>query len=329
MAVMTSNQLITSLKRRAMLPSDAVTFSTQDFLDIINEELETRIVKILLQNHEEYLVNNYDIPLSDANLYNEGSFRIPYRALGNKLRGAAFLNSDGVISSLTRIEPENLKFFQKIGYQTYSFYIQNDLLILTQSTVARDANWLRMYYYLRPSKLVEDSNAAIIQSIDSTTGIVTVDKFPVGFSAASQYEFTQAKTPNRLYRYDIAPISIDPTNLTMTFNPQDLANDSNSIDDESRKIGIVPGDYVTLTGTSIVPQVPMELHPYLAQCAACACLEALGDMQGLQLAQQKLVFLEQSLADLFDNRVEGAPQKINNFNSTLGQTRIRYRRSYW
>jgi hypothetical protein len=326
-AVLTTDDLIRSVKRRALIPSDQVTFSIDDFREILNEELEMRVTKILLQAHEEYLVNICYYPLNDANL--EATFRIPTRAIGNKLRGACFLNENGVITSLTRINPENLKFFQKIGYQTFSFYVQNDNLILTQSTVARNANWLRMYYFLKPSTLVENKYAAIIQSVDSLTGEIVVDKIPSTFASASTFEITQALPPNRLYRYDIPVASINNTAKTMTFNIADLKLATNPLSTESNKIALVPGDFITISGTSIVPQVPQELHPYLAQRAACACLEALGDAAGLTSAQAKLADMENALADFFDNRVEGSVEKINNFNSPLSQTRIRYRRSYW
>jgi hypothetical protein len=55
----------------------------------------------------------------------------------------------------------------------------------------------------------------------------------------------------------------------------------------------------------------------LAQRVAVACLEALGDEQGLMAAQRRLEMMEKSSNDLIDNRVEGAPEKITNRHGTL------------
>jgi hypothetical protein len=327
--VLTTDQLVTTLQRRAFLPKDSVAFSTQDFIDILNEEFDTRILKLLMENHEEYLVNECDIPVTTGAA--QSVFRIPSRAIGNKLRGAAFYNVNGYITTISRVGIEDLRFFQKIGYQTYTFYVENDCLILTQTTISVNANYLRMYIYLRPSKLVANKYAATITNIDKTTGVITVDQIPSNFTANTLFDFTQANTPNRLYKFDVSA-SINSTTNTITIDPNLFVTPPVNTD---ISVSVPPlsylvvGDYITAAEESIVPQIPTELHPILAQAAAVACLEALGDTQGLQNAQNKLVAMEQGVLDLLDNRVESAQQKCNNLQSPLSQQRLRYRRSLW
>jgi hypothetical protein len=86
------------------------------------------------------------------------------------------------------------------------------------------------------------------------------------------------------------------------------------------------GDYVAQANQTIIPNIPTELHSMLAQRVACRCLEALGDMQGLQMANQKLAEMELKTGSLIDNRVEGAPLKVVNRHGFLRQSRRMLRR---
>ena len=49
-------------------------------------------------------------------------------------------------------------------------------------------------------------------------------------------------------------------------------------------------------------------------------LEALGDVEGMKMAQNELERMEYNSQTLIDNRVEGAPQKVVNRHSSLKTT---------
>lgn len=77
------------------------------------------------------------------------------------------------------------------------------------------------------------------------------------------------------------------------------------------------GDILALPEETIIPQIPVELHSMLAQRVVMRCLEAIGDTQGLTNATAKLQEMEVKTGSVIDDRVEDAPQKIINRNSTL------------
>ena len=89
---------------------------------------------------------------------------------------------------------------------------------------------------------------------------------------------------------------------------------------------LVVGDYIAEANQCVIPNIPTELHSMLAQRIACRCLEALGDAQGLQMANQKLAEMELKTGSLIDNRVEGAPLKVVNRHGFLRQSRRMLRR---
>ena len=61
MAILTTDKLINSVKRRAMLPENKNTFSEDDYIDMLNEEMEYNLVPMLLDVQEEHLVTFQDL----------------------------------------------------------------------------------------------------------------------------------------------------------------------------------------------------------------------------------------------------------------------------
>lgn len=311
--ILTTNKLVTSVKRRAMLPTDQTTFSKQDLIDILNEEVDHGLTPHILSVHDDYLVYHEDQQLVPG----KEEYDIPYRAVGNKLRAVALVNENGAHYDLSRVELDDVVGLEydthSTGY-TNSFYVKNNKIVLFESSIST-ASSIRMYFYMRISELVEDKYGATITNINKTTGEISVDKVPSTFSATSKFDFTKAQTPNKLLSYDLELTSLNSVSKILTFALTDIPED------------LVVGDYITLAEETIVPQVPVELHPLLAQRAAVACLEALGDTQGIELAFRKLQVIEQSTLKLIDNRVEGSPQKINGLYTPLRQRSRKYGRS--
>lgn len=302
---LTTDALVNSTKRRAMLPSSSDTFKKQDYIDILNEEMDIGVVPFILSTHEEYLLHTIDIDFSTAT---SQIFRIPSRAIGNKLRGADYVTSENNLQEMTRIDIDDLYYFQN-SFNTYNgafaFYVQNDELHIVNA--APTGVSLRMYFYMRPASLVEEKYAAIIQNINTTTGEIQVDKVPTTFINTLEYDFTEHRAPNKLLGYDKASTAVNSTTKVITFAAADLP--------ENLRVG----DYITLAEETIVPQIPVELHPLIAQRAAVHCLHALGDAQAIQTAEMKMQQMETKTVDLIDNRVENSPQKVNNLHSTLRQ----------
>jgi hypothetical protein len=130
---------------------------------------------------------------------------------------------------------------------------------------------------------------------------------PDKFLNNSKFDFTQKESPNKIIAYDLFVNRIDQNVKVMTF-PKDSLEE------------ISIGDYITIQEETIVPNIPTELHPILAQRVAVACLEAMGDEQNKQSAERKLAAMEKDAGTFLDNRVEGASQKIKARHSPLVNT---------
>jgi hypothetical protein len=307
MGVLTSSELIRSIKRRAMIPNDQNTFTNDDLLEMLNEEIQYFGIPHLLRTHEEYLLVSEDIALVEG----QTKYSIPYRALGNKLRDVSYVTNAGSDSSeqvfeLSRISVEDLPDYNNYSSSRYAqaFYLENNKVVLLGELPENNAV-LRMHFYLRPNEFVLEDRAGKVQSIDRNTGVVTIQSFPSVFSSSPDMDFIKHRNPNVILKYDVSPISVDANTRTITFATADIPAD------------LIVGDYINIAQETVVPQMPVELHPVLAQRVAVAALEALGDQEGLASAQRRLEMMEQSTNDIIDNRVEGAPEKITNRHGTL------------
>lgn len=305
---LTSNKLIKSIKRRAMIPSDQDTFETEDFLDMLNEEIQYFGVQHLLSTYEEYLVTFDDFTLE----VDKFEFQIPSRAIGNKLRALFYVDTSENLFPLSRINLKDVPSYSNYntnfvnGYSSV-FYIKGNKIVLADEAPFTDGS-LRMYYYLKPNKLVEENRAATIVAINRSTGDITLNNVPDGFSSLPLMDYVQVNSPNLIIARDITANSIDSNTKVINFNLEDIPEE------------LIVGDYINFASETIVPQLPTELHAILAQRVAVAALEALGDTEGKSNAEVRLEKMEKSTLSIIDNRVESATEKVRNKTSTLQET---------
>ncbi len=305
MQYLTSDDLIASVKRRAMIPQSQNVFQDADFLAFANEEMNLGMVPSVLRANEDYFMFHEDIPLvSGTNKY-----EIPYRSIGNKTREIAYIDNNGNVFEMTRIMVEDLPDYNgSYQSQPYAYYISNNEICLTpanQNTQYAQGTILRVTYYIRPNSLVLLKNVAPITSIDRTTGEIQVSNLPSNYSANNKFDLVKVKSPHKCVKIELTAVSLNSTTKTVTFNINDIPPN------------LEVGDHVCIATESAIPQVPSDLHVMLAHRVAARCLEALGDAEGLAAANQKLAEFEQQTAEVIHNRVEGAAKKVVARHGTL------------
>lgn len=316
-AGLTTSSLLKSIKRRAMVPDNQNTFTDQDFIDLMNEEMMIGLVPSVLLTKEEYFIFKQIVPLSS----NKSNYPIPERALANKLREICFRDNS---SKTTGNEYEMTQIAIDDRYTGLSngtgssdftgfrrFYVMGSDVVLHPSVGPSPYGALAFYFYLRPNTIVKDSTVAVVTAIDRVTGDITVDNTPSGYNHDAFYDFVKAKSPHNILDIDIPVNSIISKKINV--NPSNIPAD------------LEVGDFMPLAGQTCVPNVPTELHMVLAQRVAQRVLEALGDTEGLNNASAKIAEMEDKLSTMLDNRVEGAPRKVVNRALMTGVARNRRR----
>lgn len=248
----------------------------------------------------------WSLSSSNINLA-DNTIKFDTSAGSNSLNGAV-LQFDNMGTLPSPLVANTNYFFKKMEEDdTYQIFADQNLTVPVVLTTLGDQS-----VYTARQILISAGYTLQTDTVD-----IVVNKTPSIFNMTELYDLTQANSPHKTLRYDVEPLVMFGT--TLRFAKETMRR---SIDDKGNTpVYIIPkkGDYVSLAGETIIPQIPDELHSMLAQRVACRCLEALGDREGLGAANAKLAEMESKTAILINNRVEGSPQKVVNHNSPLRQ----------
>lgn len=302
MADYTTTGLLASIRRRAMLPSSASTGTADaDLIGFANEVLQSYLVPFIMDVRENYLQAR--TPKEYAVTSGQASYRLPSRAIGNKLREVLLLDAGGSAYNLAEVDEEAQSRYALAG-RSLSFFLSGAYLTLLP-TPNSTVDTLRLDYYLRPSELVSDATAwATVSSVATDRTSLVISGAVTGLTTGAAFDVVKASSPFDVVAQD-QTATVAGTTLTFTV-PTDVD----------------VGDYVALADTSPVPTIPAELHALLAQATACKVLEALGDSTGLGNAEAKLQKEMEAARTLISPRVDGETETIG--GGFLQRTRGRW-----
>lgn len=206
----TSETLIEAVKRNIAFPIAQVTFSKEDILRFADEELMLAQVPSILQYHEEYLVYTQ----TTAIVANKSKYQVPSRAIGMRLRDLFYVDTQGQLCEMSRINPDDKSAFSiSSGASTFPihYYLENNNIVIVPEVGANPVGSLQFSYYLRPNSLVVDEKAAISSSFSKTVTVanatlVTGDTLTVnGLTLTADTEFaigaTSGDTANNIVTY--------------------------------------------------------------------------------------------------------------------------------
>ena len=303
-----ASKLIKSVRDRALIPTDSSTYQDEDILNILNEEVTQGLLSTIMTLNEEHLVTYKDFTATTT--LSDIGIKIPERAVGNKLRDIAYLRGKNVYE-VSRISLEELSDYRNSqeDYNIDLCYMEGDTVKFVSNVLSADS--IRLYFYMTPNEIVSEDECGKVFSIvdngDDTTTI-TLSSFPDNFTNLPTMDLVSSKVPNKIVNYDILPISVNKNSKTVTLSTDAIP------------LSLSVGDYVCEQFTSPFLNMPSEMHPLLAQRAAVFVLEALGDTEGLKNAMMRLDKMEKAIQTILEDRIEGAPQKINPRHSPLKQT---------
>jgi len=289
--------LISNIKRRCAVPNSQLTYLPADFTDIANDELQGRVVPLLMSTREDYFVSFTDVTLSGNEV------EIPADAVGEKLRTVAIVSQTSplVLNNLPRID---LDVVAGVGFSSSTsiagFYIQGNTLMLYPSNAVPQSTTIRLYYYKRTLALAAPSTYGQVVAVNPGTSTVQLSFLPSSWVTGTVLNSVSETSP-----FEVTDSSIT---IVSTSSPSIIVD---SVAD------IAVGDYISEEGYSAIPQIPIEAHAYLAQLSAVKCLEGLGDREGMKAANAMAEILEKSLLVMVSQRVDGSVKKIVNPNGGL------------
>lgn len=286
----TTTQMLTTLKKRAMVPSSQDTYQDSDLLSVLDDTIIDYVVPLIMDNREEFFVEK-----ADTSIGSDSSFDIPVRAMGIVLRDILRVTSGGDVYSIARLEPEDLEYYNNASsYQKNVFYLENDKVYLLGSY--NDSDSIRLKYYRRPNNLVAESACAKVSSV--VGNVVSCESVPSTWTTADTFDVIKGSPHFRSLGDEQSATDVDTTADTITFT--------------SAPSGIEAGDWICLTGTAPVAQIPYDAYSLLIEKASHTILTDLGDLEGAQVKERLVKQKEDSLVSLVSNRTKGENRKIIN-----------------
>lgn len=160
---MTTNDLIEFIKLSMAFPIDQSTYSYNDIVKLMNQELQNSAVPSLIEIHEEYFVYKVTVPL----ITNISIYAIPNRASGMALRDLRYSDNRGNFFDMSRIAPEDKAFFQNntgVNQVISHYYVEGNNIVLTPQTMTNPTGYLNFFFNLRPNFLVRNDRACTIEN---------------------------------------------------------------------------------------------------------------------------------------------------------------------
>lgn len=188
----TSSDLVSAVQRKIAIPLNQRTFTSDDVLAFANEEMLISQVPDILMYHQEYFVWSEDVELNA----NQERYAVPERAMGQKLRDVYYVDDNGNLFEMTRINPDDKAYWQRESATInlmQKYYLEGNDIVLAPQNVSSPTGSLRFSYFLRPNQLVDETRAAIVQKFYSNitvanASLVAGDTLDIGdltFTAVS------------------------------------------------------------------------------------------------------------------------------------------------
>lgn len=285
----TTTNLVDSIVTRGQFPDSTNTktiSSPANLLNLATEELRIKILPMILDVAGDYYVKSLDIPV----VANQAAYPLSTRVTGSVLRSIRLVNGSTDMP-FSLLQPDDLPVSQ--GGTPYGYYFENNNIVLYDTPTSSGLT-VKTRYFLRPSRLEQVSNCALISSIDTVNKQVVVASVPSSWGVGTKLDWISQDVPYALKSLDLTITAISSTTITFAALPSD---------------GLV-SDYLALAEYTPLPQIPEEYQPLLSQLVVCKVHEALGNTQGYQMAMADLKICTKNALSLITPRDQSHPKKI-------------------
>lgn len=271
----------------------------EDLLRHVNEALRWKIAPIIIQTREEYLAQSVRVDISGG----KTRFRIPNRAIGNRLRDVIYVDGSGNRQFFTNPIPrEELAAFNgRSSGQPEGYFLEGNYLQLVPTGGSYSGS-LELSFFMRPSALRPVEETRKVDSVDLVTGEITLDdSAPSGWTTEKLYDIHSPDSGAEVKYWDLTASAV---NGGITFPTPPI---------DGSTFGTVPvaaGDYVCLANECALLQVPDDMIPALAQAVALRIAVADGDQEMAKLHSGLLQDETQEARKVLENRIEGRPWRV-------------------
>lgn len=304
----TVDSLLASVKRRITLPDAQNLFSPADLIAFMGDELSSTIEPLVHSVQQEYWIERQDITLVQG----QTNYLIPVRGIMNGLRLITLVDNAGNEIEFPLLRPE----YTASAYSWLSpyttavlcgFIMEDDHIVVFPKTVVNNPTMsVRFRFERQPNQLCSILDAGQITQIIGN--VVTVNNIPTDWTTSTVFDIIKG-SPAFVSRGDdltISALNLGLLTITFTALPSTVA----------------VGDWVSVAGTSPIPQIPFQLFPYLAQSVAVLCLQGLDDQESDKAEKKQATMKEDALKML-------QPRDIGNVQTVVNRSGLFENGNFW
>lgn len=259
-------------------------------LRMADDQLRAVVLPELLKAGEGHLAATKSVPL----VAGVSRVRMPYRAV--RLLDVHLLNAEGTpVQRFSRATPTQEREARGQGLVRKSgaprlWYLEGSTVVLSPAPDATGRYTLVLRFARRPSRLVAPTAAWRVEEFNPSTLNIVV----TGLAAPGVGEMLDVVrgSPGFESALDDVKVTVSTPGVGVsTVQLQDYPTES-----------LEPGDYLTMAGTSPVPQLPLDYHAVLAQAVVVQVLKELRDVEGMAAAKSMLDSMLASTLSTIESR---------------------------
>jgi hypothetical protein len=309
----TTDELISTLILRTQLAASAQKYTDDDFITMFNYEMQDTIVPKISALNEEYLIQD----MWFNTVAGQDTYPLPARCRGLKLRDLRMVAANVVpytpnYIGVGQITPEDIAGgnFYNAYYRGQNHYYEGNNIKLYPTPVI--AQTFSMLYLCQPNDLCSTANAGQVTSINtvSNTIVCAGSPFPNTWLTGQTVDVVSSQPPFTLNAQALTIVA----NSTPTLQLSSVA-------------GIKVGDWVSLSGTSPIPMIPLAARNSLIWATVIQILLSVGDTTKLstvvQVYEQALQAMEMAMAP----RTEGETLHVSTNGAGIDDLQTYYARN--
>lgn len=302
---MRSDQLLTALRRTAFIgDANAYTDYTDAILyDELNDKLQSSFNDLVVKARAGYWLHDKIIQITAG----QSRYRIPARSVAGGLEKVEVSNTSGPPWNKLDEVPASIEqdYRTSVGsVLPYVYTVDGDLIDLIP-TPTSSANYLRLSYYIRPSRLTQSQSstaggsavvAGLVTAVNATTRVFTVNALPLDYTNPASGVAVSTNSPFDFVRpdgwHELSFVG-DTTSLGSITGLNITLSGIQSVSD------IAVGDFMRSADQTDWPCIPDDFHRLVADVAAIK------------------VLLEMNLSDKTDSLRENVGNDLTRFRSLL------------
>lgn len=298
----TLTTLLADVRRKGSIPSHAGTGSADsDLIAHLNDSL-IEVASEVIRCREGFFRAYKDHTVSSTSL----RYRIPTRAIGNRLAAVLLLDSAGnVLRKLDEVPYSRLEELDSLT-DCAGYHLEAGDVVLVPDFPSSTAVTLRMVYYLRPGEITSSLDAAsgncfTVTAVNTSTGLITL-MASHGITTSSVIDIIKKEPPCEAVSIEVSPTATGASTVTVA--------------DASR---VEIGDFVCLRDKAPKAQIPDAFYPVLAALAAKEFWASLGDSANVDRMERMIEAQIKKAQGLIAPRVEEGGRKIMSRYGALGK----------